>query len=362
MKEFILKYKKLHIWLVVAVALLAFFWIGKRSRALMDFVGYNITQPIKTTIGAATSVFPFSLAEIVIYALIILVCVLLARVIAALARRKKRGRLYPRLMTLICAVLTVGAASAMLWGVNYYTDNFKDMSGIRDKPVATDDLYAVTKYFAENLAASSDGVARDDSGLFAVSRSDIIAESPYIYAPVTDEFPYLAMKDHRVKPFYFSHFMSLLDFTGFYFPLTGEANLNVESPACLLPATVAHEMAHQRGFSSEQECNFIAIIVSTRSGYADYEYSGWLFGFIHLNNALYDADRDEWEQLYSTLPADVQADIENNNAYWDSMRGEATEAADKVYDSYLKGYGEESGIQSYGEVVDLLVEYYKDKC
>lgn len=32
-----------------------------------------------------------------------------------------------------------------------------------------------------------------------------------------------------------------------------------------------------------------------------------------------------------------------------------------MYDSFLKGYGEESGIQSYGEVVDLLVAYYGER-
>ena len=33
--------------------------------------------------------------------------------------------------------------------------------------------------------------------------------------------------------------------------------------------------------------------------------------------------------------------------------------ADKVYDTSLKAYGDEDGIQSYGTVVDLLVAYYR---
>ena len=32
----------------------------------------------------------------------------------------------------------------------------------------------------------------------------------------------------------------------------------------------------------------------------------------------------------------------------------------KVYDTILKGYGQEDGIRSYGTVVDLLVAYYRD--
>jgi hypothetical protein len=119
---------------------------------------------------------------------------------------------------IVCTALTVLVLADLLWGVNYHTDSFKDMSGMRDEPVSTDDLAAVTEYFAENLAASSGGVTRDANGVFAVSRDKIIDESPDIYASVTGEFPFLAMKDHRVKPFHFSHLMSLVDFTGFYFP------------------------------------------------------------------------------------------------------------------------------------------------
>ena len=33
----------------------------------------------------------------------------------------------------------------------------------------------------------------------------------------------------------------------------------------------------------------------------------------------------------------------------------------KVYDTSLKAYGDERGIQSYGMVVDLLVVYYKER-
>jgi len=40
--------------------------------------------------------------------------------------------------------------------------------------------------------------------------------------------------------------------------------------------------------------------------------------------------------------------------------GAAADASQKVYDTILKGYGQEDGIRSYGTVVDLLVAYYRD--
>ena len=79
--------------------------------------------------------------------------------------------------------------------------------------------------------------------------------------------------------------MSAMNFTGVYFAFTGESNINVDAPACLIPSTIAHELSHQRGIASEQECNFLAVLASTTSGDPVYEYSGWLMGYIHLGNA-----------------------------------------------------------------------------
>ena len=135
--------------------------------------------------------------------------------------------------------------------------------------------------------------------------------------------------------------------------------MNVDSPACLLPSTVAHELAHQRGVASEQECNFLAILASTTCGDPVYAYSGWLLGYIHLNNALYRADRELWREAWNRLPETVRADLAANSAYWAPYQEQVTsQAAQQVYDSFLKSYGEEQGIQSYGTVVDLLVVWY----
>ena len=159
---------------------------------------------------------------------------------------------------------------------------------------------------------------------------------------------------------FFSRVMSAMNFTGVYFAFTGESNINVDAPACLTPSTIAHELSHQRGIASEQECNFLAVLASTTSGDPVYEYSGWLMGYIHLGNALYQADPAAWQAIRDSLPDTVLADLASNNAYWASFEGAAADASQKVYDTILKGYGQEDGIRSYGTVVDLLVAYYRD--
>ena len=195
----------------------------------------------------------------------------------------------------------------------------------------------------------------------AVPREDILSDSPHAYDELEKQFPFLEFNDLGVKPVRLSRVMSALDFTGVYCPYTGEANVNIDSPACMLPATAAHEMAHQRGYASEQECNFLAILASTTCGNDTYAYSGWLMGYIYLGNALYRIAPETYWSIRDVLPETVKADLEDNTAYWDQFRDTAAQkASNKVYDGMLKAYGEERGIQSYGTVVDMLVVYYRD--
>ena len=117
-------------------------------------------------------------------------------------------------------------------------------------------------------------------------------------------------------------------------------------------------MAHQRGIASEQECNFIAIAASTTAQSPAYRYSGWLMGFTYLSNALYRADPEAWQAVRVLLPDTVVADLRDNSAYWAEFEGPVNDAAQKVYDSFLKSSGESRGTQSYGTVVDMLMAYY----
>ena len=105
----------------------------------------------------------------------------------------------------------------------------------------------------------------------------------------------------------------------------------------------------------------MGVLASVTSGMPDYAYSGWLLGFIHLGNALYETDPETYWAIRSTLPAAVEADLRDNSAYWDQFRDNVVEkVSDTVYDAALKSYGDANGMKSYSMVVELLVAYYKD--
>ncbi len=362
-RAFFLRHRKLHIWLIAGGAVLAGFYLFRGRRAWMNALERHVSGPIRRALGSLCYRTDVSVME-VLCVLAVLAVLAYAVWSAAAVVRSGRGRRWERaycaLLGAVCAALTVYDSFWLLWGIDFWTDSFQDLSGIRAQPVELEDLCSVTEHVAQMLARSAEEVPRDEDGLFAVPRQEILDKSSQIYRNVEEVFPFLTFPDRGVKAVRASRLMSRLDFTGFYCAYTGESNVNVDSPACLLPSTIAHELAHQRGIASEQECNFLAVLASTLSGDPAYVYSGWLMGYIYLGNALYGADPERYWAIRETLPETVLADLRDNNAYWAQFRDTPIQKlSNKVYDGLLKGYGETRGIQSYGTVVDLLVAYYK---
>ena len=357
-------HKKLHIWLGADLAVLGLYLALRHDRGLMNGFTDRITTPLKGALGRLCALTSLSVMELLyVLAGAAALVYVVGSVIAVVKARGRRGRrAYGALLLAADVCLTVYALFCLMWGVNYWTDSFQDRSGITAQPVAVEDLEAVTAYFAQQLADTADSVPRDENGVYAVPKEQILAESRLVYGGVTELFPFLDFRDTGVKAVGCSRFMSIMGFTGVYFACIGESNVNVDSPACLLPSTVAHELAHQRGIAWEQECNFLGVLASVTSGMPDYVYSGWLLGFIHLGNALYETDPEAYWAIRNALPETVSADLRDNNAYWDQFRDNVVEkVSDTVYDAALKSYGDANGMKSYSMVVELLVAYYKDR-
>lgn len=360
MRAFFRRHRGLHIWLLSVCGVLALYFALRPVPGLMTRFSRGIIMPLERAVAAVCYRASFSVAELLYATAAGVILLWLGAAVRRLITEKgRRGRIvYRFVLTAVCTVLTVYAGFSLLWGVNYYAESFQQQSGVYAQESTPEELARVTEYFARQLAGCAGQVRRDENGLFAESRADIFARSMEVFDGIYEEFPCLVMEDHVPKGVRFSKALSAMDFTGFYFPFTGEANLNIDSPACYLPSTIAHEMAHQRGIASEQECNFIAIAASTTAQSPAYRYSGWLMGFTYLSNALYRADQEAWKQVRVLLPDAVVADLRDNSAYWAEFEGPVNDAAQKVYDSFLKSSGESRGTQSYGTVVDMLMAYY----
>ena len=349
-----------HAVLLISLAWLAAYFLLRENRAVMNFLCKALVRPWHAFAGRLFSAVPFSVTEWVILFLAALGVVLLVLLIVQLIRRRW-VKAYRTGMTILSVSAAMFALFCLWWGVLYYSDSFTEQAGLEQRDISVQELETVTRHFAEQANAAGEHVERGEDGVFRADKSDIFRRSPDIYGGAEQIFPCLAAPAVRAKPVLLSRLLSYIRYTGFFFPYTAEANLNADSPACLLPSTIAHELAHLRGVAREDEANFCAYLACMENPRNDFRYSGAFAAYIYCNNALAKVDRSAAASIWQNVADGVRADAQAANEHYAQYEGKVQDAAQKVNDAYLKAFSEESGVQSYGEVADLLIAWYLQK-
>lgn len=351
-----------HVILLISLLLIGFHLYLRQNEDLAELVSAGFIRPTLRAMAKFTAILPFSLAEALIAAAAVgLLAYTLLCVYRIIKGRERLASLYRMTITPFVLALLVYALFSSLWGAYFYIDDFAERAGIDSGPVSTEQLAAVTEYFAVLANEYSAKVQRDENGVCCTDRASVIDASTHIFDNAEKLFPQLEGEDVPVKGIFFSKIMSYLDFTGFFFPITGEANVNTDFPPSQFAATVAHEISHQRGVAREQEASFVAVLACLESENADYCYSAALLAYTHLGNALHSANYEEWERIYYTLNEAVLCDFAADRAYWQQFETPVQEVSNSFYEGFLHSYDQHLGLKSYGACVDLLVNYYYDE-
>ena len=353
------------------VVFLLLFRLVCHNRAVVNTVVWHVTTPVKHAIAHLCARLPCNVAELVWTAGVLGALALAAGSLHAVLRStmlRLRGGAERPLRTLLCrwlvilaAALWVYAGYTAMWGVNYYADTFSQRSGLEGRKITTEELAALTRTFALCCNELSGSVPRNGDGVYQGELPLLFSKAAGQYEALYEEFPCLDMDETPARPMFYSKIMSAIGFTGFYFPFTGESLVNVDAPYCLVPATILHELAHQRNVALEDEANFLAIAAGLHSDDGEFRYSAALMGYIHLSNALYAAKPGLWSETDALLNDQVRCDLQDNNAFWRSHDSPASDAAEGVYSSFARSYEQEDIMKSYGACVDLLAAYYLPK-
>lgn len=311
-----------------------------------------------------SSLIPFSMMELVLITLAVLLPLLLIRLIVRLIRRQRERRtlLLRALASLLCAIGIFSTLYTFNCGLNYARYPFAQVSGLAVRDSSTEELKALCAELAQQAGKAREGVKTDSSGVAVLSDRKQAAETARtVMDSMENKYPTLKSGYGKPKGMLFSRVMSHLNLTGVYFPFTVEANINEDAPAYSIPATMLHELSHVRGYMREDEANFLAYLACRGSGNPSFEYSGAMLGFIYANNALYSADQSAGQETFALLSDGARRDLSASNAYWKQFEGPVAEVSDKINDTYLKSNRQEDGVKSYGRMVDLLLAEYRQR-
>ncbi len=294
------------------------------------------------TLGRFSALFPFSLAEAGLYALLI------AAVWCAIRWRKRPARLLRAAWfaaALFCFLYTACC------GVNYYRRPFSSYLDWEAGTYGKEDLEELLAWLTGQVNASYTETGTRGAG--ETGRASVEAMHR-----LAETYPWMAGYYPRPKPVACSALLSVQQLCGVYSPFTVEANYNAQMTAYNIPHTICHELSHLRGFMREDEANLIGFLACVGSEDAEYRYSGYLMGWIYAGNALAAADWETYSRLRAALRPEADADLRENTAFWACFDSPVSEAAEAVNDTYLKANSQEEGILTYDRAVNLMLAWF----
>lgn len=160
-----------------------------------------------------------------------------------------------------------------------------------------------------------------------------------------------------VKTLGATRLLDFLDIAGVYVPFTGEAHVSAAQPDLSFPAVAGHEQAHQRGIARENEATFAGVLAAIHSDDPLARYSGWARILRALQADLSRADRDAWREVSASLAPGVLRDWRDYIEWLRESRSAAAPIVSATNDAYLRAHGVPGGVDSYGRVTTLLLEW-----
>lgn len=367
MKEIL---KKKRIWLLILFPLgLMVLLIVKHNEYIAEYwFARGIYRLFAQSLSFITGLIPISIVEIGLYCSPFLIIYIVFRMVRRLVRDKKN-----RKKTIVCYVvnaLCIASTAYFLFmvfcGANYYRYPFSKICGLTLETYSIEELYGLCEELAlqaNDLRSQITSV--DEDGIFKLSTSDYetAKEAKKVMSEFGKNYDSLSGFYSVPKPVIASRAMSYTDTTGLFVTITMEANVNVDVADYGIPATMCHELAHQKGYMRENEANYIAYLACTGSDNIEFQYSGVMDALSYATSQLYDHDIELYKKIKAMYSEEVLADRIANSVYWQTYHNEViSTVSSKLNDVYLKANNQESGEQSYGEMVDLmLAEYWARK-
>ncbi|NLN07468.1 MAG: DUF3810 domain-containing protein [Firmicutes bacterium] len=338
---------------------------GRTPAVVEKLYSRSIYPLIGRLLSKATGYLPFSLAEVLVIGVLLTAIIFLLSAVRLLVKDKNRR--WKRLVNFFFSLLYITGLLYLffnlLWGLNYYREPLSTALGLEIRPASVAELEDLCRHLLEKANSLRLQVAENSDGVMflAGGRDNVFTSAADGFDRAAALLPQLGGHYGKAKKVLFSEFLSYAGITGIYFPFTGEANINNTIPDYMLPATVCHEMAHQRGFAREDEANYLAYLACKLHPDPDYQYSGILLAVIHATNALRRTDPQRAKSLDLLYGEGVWRDLADWSAFWRQYEGPVENISREINDSYLKANRQADGVLSYNRMVSLLLAEFRQK-
>ena len=254
----------------------------------------------------------------------------------------------------------------IFWGLNYYAGDLAEDMRLEVSSYNLEELTEAAEYYRDQANALADKVSRDSSGNVKFAEFDDLAKKAgegFQTLTYNYHYPIFAGSTLPVKKLGWADMYSSMGITGVTFGLTGEAAVNPQIPDVTLPFTMAHEMAHRMCIANERDANFAAFLACSVHSDVEFQYSAYFMAYRYCYNALASVNDASVAKAAAKIREGANEKLQNDMRTYDTFFQQkkdttATNVADTLNDTYLKISGDEAGVNSYGQVCDLLVNWH----
>jgi hypothetical protein len=249
-----------------------------------------------------------------------------------------------------------------LWAMNYYRQPlFEKMNIERDYTDA--DLLTFTKKLIAKTNEIQFQITKNDSlkVAFPYSNEQVFEMNLNGYKTLSKQYPFFTYTNPSIKKSLFSLPLTYMGFGGYLNPFTNEAQVNYLMPMYNSPTTSCHEMAHQMGFASESECNFIGFMASVKNDNLYFKYSGYSTALRYCLGNWQIRDEKVLDELLKTVHPGILKNYQESEDFWRQYDTFIDKGFHVFYDNFLKMNQQKDGMESYSKFVNLMVNYYKGK-
>lgn len=248
----------------------------------------------------------------------------------------------------------------VLWALNYYREPlFEKMAIERDYTDA--DLLTFTKKLIAKTNAIQSQITKNDSlkVVFPYSQNQVFEINQNGYQNLSREYDFFTYSHLSIKKSLFSLPLTYMGFGGYLNPFTNEAQVNYLGPMYSFPMTTNHEMAHQMGYASESECNFIGFLSSVKNDNLYFKYSGYCMALRYCLGNWQVRNDKILKQLLKTVHPGILKNYKESEDFWEQYQTPIETGFHAFYDRFLKINQQKDGMDSYSKFVNLMVNYYK---
>ena len=262
-----------------------------------------------------------------------------------------------RILRLITLFLGIYILFNLSWGLNYYRLGVRHTLKLQvPEQYSTGRLQALTRTLLEETNTARKRLPEE---LVQVPAQRIFQQALQAYKQTANTFPFLAYHSPSVKTPLWNELGNYLGYGGYFNPFTHEAQVHTHVPVFLLPFTTCHEMAHQLGYASEDEANFVGYLTASASADPLFDYSVHFAMYRYANRELWYRDSTLAKRNYAALDTLVKQDYQDMIRFFSAYENKMEDVSSFLYDKYLMANNQPQGLATYSRVTALLLAYRK---